>query len=119
MADEKLNTCDNGCDCFDYCGDDPKVQRGQIAVCSYGQARIARQKFESDALKACAGMSDPVAEIAALQRDAIRYRWLRSRDLDTINAGGIFAGMTPQNIVLNEGDLDAAIDHAMKGGAAC
>lgn len=41
---------------------------------------------------------------------AIRYAWLRSRDLDTVHVGGVFAGQTPQNIVLNGADLDAAID---------
>lgn len=117
MADS-LNTCNNGCDCFDYCGDDPKVQRGEVALCSYGKAKLARQQFEAGALKACSGMTAPEAEIAALRTDAERYRWLRSRDLNSINKGEIFRGMTPQNIVLNEGDLDAAIDLAMKGGVA-
>jgi hypothetical protein len=48
-----------------------------------------------------------------LARDAARYRWLRERDLDTITTGGVFAGMTPANIVLNGCDLDKAIDAAM------
>lgn len=46
-------------------------------------------------------------------RDAARYRWLRSRDLDTISKGGVFAGMTPQNVVLSGSDLDREIDAAM------
>ena len=46
-------------------------------------------------------------------RDAGRYRFLRSRDLETINNGGVFAGVTPDNIVLNGTDLDAAIDAAI------
>lgn len=45
--------------------------------------------------------------------DAKRYQFLRSRDLATLERGGIFAGMTPNNIVLNQEDLDAAIDAAM------
>lgn len=45
--------------------------------------------------------------------DAARYRWLRERDLDAIGMGGVFAGMTPDNVVLNEEDLDEAIDRAM------
>jgi hypothetical protein len=49
-----------------------------------------------------------------LRKDAERYRWLRSRDLDTISDGGVFAGMTPQNMVLNEETLDEAVDSAMK-----
>lgn len=46
-------------------------------------------------------------------RDARRYKWLRSRPLDSITGGGVFAGMTPQNIVLNGVDLDVAIDAEM------
>lgn len=48
-----------------------------------------------------------------LRKDGERYRWLRSRDLETINQGGVFAGITPQNMVLNEETLDEAIDAAM------
>lgn len=48
--------------------------------------------------------------------DAGRYRFLRSRDLETVNNGGVFAGVTPDNIVLNGADLDAEIDAAI--GAA-
>jgi len=44
---------------------------------------------------------------------ALRYAYLRQRDLETIENGGVFAGMTPINIVLNGDDLDAAIDAAM------
>ena len=47
-----------------------------------------------------------------LEPDARSYRYLRTRDLETINLGGVFAGMTPVNIVLNGIDLDAAIDAA-------
>lgn len=45
--------------------------------------------------------------------DAARYNFLRERDLDTITKGGVFAGMTPRNVVLNGADLDAAVDAAM------
>ena len=55
-------------------------------------------------------------KVLSEKRDAERYRWLRERDLDTIDAGGVFAGQTPQNLVLNGEDLDRAIDAAM--GAA-
>lgn len=47
-------------------------------------------------------------------RDAARYRWLRARDLETISKGGVFAGMTPTNVVINGVDLDRAIDDAMR-----
>lgn len=51
---------------------------------------------------------------ALVEQNARRYEWLRARDLDTIDKGGVFAGMTPKNVVLNGDDLDAAIDAAMK-----
>lgn len=47
-----------------------------------------------------------------LRQNAERYQWLRSRDLETISHGGVFAGITPQNMVLNEETLDEAIDAA-------
>ena len=50
------------------------------------------------------------ADFSRQSADATRYRWLRERDLDTIDAGGVFAGVTPENMVLNGDDLDAAID---------
>ncbi|EMS3863843.1 hypothetical protein [Pseudomonas aeruginosa] len=62
-----------------------------------------------------AAVLDLIAEIEHLRKDAARYRWLRERDLETIRQGGVFAGMTPENIVLNQEDLDAAIDAALEG----
>ncbi len=50
-----------------------------------------------------------------VERDAARYRWLRARDLDTIQQGGVFAGLTPDNMILNGADLDEAVDAAMGG----
>lgn len=54
-----------------------------------------------------------VREIERLRKDAVRYQWLRARDLDVIDKGGVFAGMTPQNVILNGDDLDGAIDAAI------
>lgn len=54
-----------------------------------------------------------VEEAPQLRLDAGRYRWLRSRDLETISQGGVFAGMTPDNLVLNKETLDQVIDAAM------
>ena len=54
------------------------------------------------------------SHITNLELDAARYRWLRDRDLDTISAGGVFAGQTPENFILNGVDLDSAIDQAMR-----
>lgn len=42
--------------------------------------------------------------------EANRYRWLRTRNLDAIKEGGVFAGLTPDNLVLNGEELDTAID---------
>lgn len=50
-------------------------------------------------------------------RDAARYRYLRERDLDTIKSGGVFAGQTPENFILNGDDLDAKIDAAIAAKA--
>ena len=48
-----------------------------------------------------------------VRKYAKRYAYLRERSLDAIKSGGVFAGMTPDNVVLNGGDLDAAIDAAL------
>jgi hypothetical protein len=50
----------------------------------------------------------------AAERDAERYRWLRGRNLEAIHQGGVFAGTTPENMVLNGVDLDAAVDAAIE-----
>ena len=68
-----------------------------------------------------ADLADEVAPVTVggtcpdpnLERDAVRYRWLRGRGLETIEDGGVFAGRTPENVVLNGEDLDLAIDAAM------
>lgn len=57
--------------------------------------------------------SPPAAVADALRKDAERYKWLRERDLETLHCGGVFAGQTPDNIVLNGETLDEAIDAAM------
>jgi hypothetical protein len=46
--------------------------------------------------------------------DEKRYQYLRNRPLDTITSGGVFAGLTPENIVLNGDDLDKHIDDAIE-----
>ncbi|MBA6058932.1 hypothetical protein [Pseudomonas juntendi] len=56
---------------------------------------------------------DLKTENEALRKDAERYQWLRSRDLNTISQGGVFAGITPQNMVINEETLDEAVDDAI------
>ncbi|NDK37211.1 hypothetical protein, partial [Rhodovulum sulfidophilum] len=47
------------------------------------RARAEAAEAECDRLR---------AEVDQLREGARRYRWLRSRDLETIHAGGVFAG---------------------------
>lgn len=67
-------------------------------------AVIAAMRDERDAA---------LRHIAEIEPDARRYRYLRDRDLDAIDRGGVFAGRVPQNVVINGDDLDAAIDAAL------
>jgi hypothetical protein len=55
------------------------------------------------------------AQVAAYAK---RYAYLKAAPIDAVKAGGIFAGKTPENIVLNGVDLDAAIDAAIAESAA-
>lgn len=52
-------------------------------------------------------------QLAGLLKDVNRYHHLRSKSLDTIEKGGVFAGLTPDNAILNGKDLDDAIDKEM------
>ncbi|MEX3614076.1 MAG: hypothetical protein VB141_10090 [Burkholderia gladioli] len=63
-------------------------------------------------------MASLLDRLEAAELYADRYRYLRERDLDSIDAGGVFAGKTPNNVVLNGADLDAAIDAARAGDAS-
>jgi hypothetical protein len=58
----------------------------------------------------CSRCQDALQE--ELERDAARYRWLRNRPTrpGDIAAGGVFAGRTPDNVILGGEDLDRAID---------
>ena len=50
----------------------------------------------------------------ANRRDALRYRWLRGKNLDCIEtANGVFAGHVPQRVVVNGADLDEMVDAEM------
>lgn len=89
-------------------------------LCDQLQADLTERDQQIDALRQ--GMKGDydldawlafVEEAPQLRLDAGRYRWLRSRDLETISQGGVFAGLTPDNLVLNEETLDQAIDAAM------
>jgi len=50
------------------------------------------------------------AEVHRLRKDAARYNVLRQADVDTVHNGGLFAGLTPENIVINGRDLDERVD---------
>jgi len=53
------------------------------------------------------------AQIARLEIDAERYRYLRNRDVwpdGEQPKAGLFIGMVPENLILTEEDADHAID---------
>jgi hypothetical protein len=53
-----------------------------------------------------------------VRRDAERYRKLRDADINAIHKGGVFAGLTPDNVVINGEDLDIAVDLLIDAPAA-
>jgi len=73
----------------------------QLAADNFKRAKVAEARAET-----------AERERDEARTDAERYRYLRERDLDTINKGGIFAGMTPKNIILNLDCLDREVDAA-------
>lgn len=82
----------------------------QAALQRYAYANGSSLAIMQAAALALAKASNDDAQSAL---DGRRYRYLRERDLDTINMGGVFAGMTPENVVLNGEDLDRAVDTAL------
>lgn len=48
--------------------------------------------------------------LVAMSLGAERYQVLRQADIDTIHNGGLFAGLTPENIVISGRDLDDRTD---------
>lgn len=73
---------------------------------------IARVKAEQEPQ----GEREPLTD--EQRKDAERYRHLRAQPIDCIDAGGIFCGKTPENVVVNGEDLDAAVDAAIGIGQA-
>jgi hypothetical protein len=49
-------------------------------------------------------------EVRRLRRDAARYNVLREADVESVHKGGVFAGLTPDNLVINGDDLDRRVD---------
>jgi len=70
--------------------------------------------FKPIDLSVCPAMPE-YESLASMKADADRYQYLRNRDLNTIDQGGVFAGLTPDNVVLNGADLDRAIDQRLAG----
>lgn len=58
-------------------------------------------------------LREAIEQIERMRTDAARYDFLRTRDIGAIANGGVFAGMIPDNVVLNGEDLDDAVDAAM------
>ena len=73
-----------------------------------------RDGLTIEASEEAADIAARISKSAKTERYAERYEWLRDRDLSTIDQGGVFAGKTPENLVLNGDDLDAAIDAQME-----
>ncbi len=62
-------------------------------------------------LSQCGGLHpDADVEETPMAANARRYLQLRNADIDAIQKGGVFAGLTPDNKVLNGSDLDRALD---------
>lgn len=57
------------------------------------------------------------SDVKALVRFAGRYIHLRNKQHDTLGNGGLFAGLTPDNVVINGADLDRMIDDEYRGAA--
>lgn len=74
--------------------------------------RIAHQCIAPACPTTCSDCNHAISSEQVLQY-AKRYAWLRERNLNTVHEGGIFAGKTPMNVVLNGTDLDDEIDAAM------
>ena len=65
----------------------------------------------------CHGCNHAISEAKTLEY-ALRYAYLRQAPIDAIKRGGVFVGKTPDNIVLNGDDLDAAVDFEIQKGGA-
>ncbi|MDM4768651.1 hypothetical protein [Solimonas sp. SE-A11] len=80
--------------------------------CPNGCGPLWPVTWEQSAREAWKRCEDLHQHLQEAQASATRYTWLRSRDLETITRGGVFAGLTPDNVILNGVTLDDAIDKA-------
>ncbi|TFF38123.1 hypothetical protein [Pseudomonas sp. RIT623] len=86
--------------------------QGLMKACQRGVAgKGPAIEAANNLLAECYGLLGKLAaENEALRKDAERYRVLRQADVDTIQNGGLFAGLVPDNIVINDHDLDRRTD---------
>lgn len=90
----------------------PRIKFSERVFCGYAADAIAQLLDRVAALESQNG-ANGADSVQADARDAARYRWMRRRDLDTIDLGGLFVGLVPDNVVINDVDLDCAIDRAI------
>lgn len=119
------------CDRFGYAHDERDWQRDQLSLIEWiatatqpvqteralTERLIAAIEGECDGLAITGEQASSIlaylqygAPMDDVRRDAERYRKLRSADINAIHKGGVFAGLTPDNVVINGEDLDIAVD---------
>jgi hypothetical protein len=106
--------CDLGAGCSE-CGGIGAVwdNTDYDAMVEFGEkwmANVASQVAQPDETTMHECMVTLLARTEAAEADAFRYRYLRERSLEAVQLGGVFAGKTPDNVVLNGADLDSEID---------
>jgi hypothetical protein len=89
-----------------------RVPARQLPAIERLRAVLTRQGMAPACPSNCSACNHALSGAQVLEY-AKRYAWLRERDLNTLHEGGVFAGRTPHNVVLNGADLDEAIDAGM------
>jgi Lar family restriction alleviation protein len=105
---------------FAYCPDclteGPAMDNDSDAISTWN--RRARTAEQAEGILAYPQYGRALDSIETLLRDAMRYRKLRDADINAIHKGGVFAGLTPDNVVINGADLDIAVDLLIDSPAA-
>lgn len=93
---------------FDEAFSELKAERDRLRKLPTAWSEVYQQSEANDDLL------DQVLQLSAenktLAQNAARYLVLRQADVDTIQNGGLFAGLTPENLVINGDDLDRRVD---------
>lgn len=93
---------------FDEAFNELKAECERLRKLPTAWSEVYQQSEENDELL------DQVLQLSnenkALAKNADRYLVLRQADVDTIQNGGLFAGLTPDNLVINGEDLDRRTD---------